>query len=122
MLHGVSLSHITSSAKQKSSKGFEIGNSSEILQENASELYLDCSAYNNLFPDPGSHQEEMSSTHRYQHSLKNCHNSGESTNQKYDVIGELSINANNVEDTILKVWENNSMLKEVSRVSLLYRV
>ena len=117
MLHGVSLSHVTSSAKKKSRKE---GNRKEKIKsrntfEDPTDLerdqYFQDGVHSDLYL---LHQPEESRNSHKEDKIQPF--AGESTSaERYDVIGELSINPSNVEATITKVWENNLTLKEVSR-------
>uniref|UniRef100_H2ZBV3 Tropomodulin n=1 Tax=Ciona savignyi TaxID=51511 RepID=H2ZBV3_CIOSA len=116
VLHGVCLKNVTSGAKKMADE-----QSQEILEDG----YAD-SEYSDVVSADEEVANANDSLHRTLTSSKenSCRNNdvteatsttaGSTSTDSYDVIGELSINPNSVEETLLRIWENDEELVEVN--------
>lgn len=137
MLHGVSLSHITSGAKTKgSSSDISLEESDEIKDEDKGSFDDETSGEENVPEEeattsPGDDEVASANDKIYRRlsartlnaDVKNddatsCTTAGSTSAESYDVIGELSINPNSVEEMLLRIWEDDEYLVEVSLVSM----
>ena len=117
MLHGISLGHITSNANKKLRDVANASNS-EIDRANYQE-FSSCSCDSDQIDKvPACQNVGRKESCRDCCSVASIENKmrplREGSQDRYDVIGELSINRNNVEETISRVWENDTKLHEVS--------
>ena len=132
MLHGVSLSHITSGVKEKEAQS-ELNSLEENIENTATsssnEEESDARAEVEEEDLPSVVDEEMATANDNVHRRLNSRSvlteiaknddsmsgttAGSTSAESYDVIGELSINSNSVEDTLVRIWDNDVHLTEV---------
>ena len=133
MLHGISLSHITSGAKAKAAENEEklIEETENISPSSSSDDEFDdgpndenqSCASDEVVPAANDSVHRRLNTHRSPNNARNedamsRDTAGSASADSYDVIGELSINPNSVEETLVRIWDNDVQLSEVRKVSL----
>ncbi|XP_078494408.1 uncharacterized protein LOC100179338 isoform X2 [Ciona intestinalis] len=115
VLHGVCLKNVTSGAKVKD----DVDDNYVINDE---PTYAE-SDYSDVISADEEVASANDSLHRTLTSSKDDDDviaatssttAGSTSTDSYDVIGELSINANSVEETILRIWEDDEDLVEVN--------
>ena len=132
MLHGVSLTHITSGAKTKEEKSDDSAVEDIDPSQKDEKTSLNEDTSSDAAPDEEDSvsldDDEVASANDNIHRRLNAqtitadarnddptsHTTAESTSaESYDVIGELSINPNSVEEMLLRIWNDDPHLVEV---------
>ncbi|CAK8684211.1 unnamed protein product [Clavelina lepadiformis] len=131
MLHGISLGHVTSGAKKKDTDDDQTKEQSlsrEEEDDDEPDNYDDtdgsvptaddavAEANDDVHRRVQSQRTKKATQHNYCPSddVASSTTAGSTSAESYDVVGELSINSNSVEDTILRVWKDDENLTEVN--------
>ena len=119
MLHGISLSHVTSNAKDQVTKEEVHCPFPLSCAEGKFNFYSD-SDDELTVSDPKTGESLVDGASReigtaWDDDTTSSSSTASSSSDPYDVIGELSINPNSVEETLLRIWQNDPDLTEVRK-------
>lgn len=121
VLHGVCLKHVTSGAKNKNSEAAEARETATDGESAHAPNYADSES--DTPPVDEAVAEANDNVHRQLKSsttgedvmtMTSSTTAGSTSTESYDVVGELSINPNSVEETMVRIWDNDPDLTEVS--------